>query len=565
MHQPTKSTTSPPTNKHIHTCAQHFWWRDILLLSIILSIFFGILNGVRPLSVPDEARYSEIPREMVMTGDYVTPRLNTIKYFEKPALFYWAQAGAIHLFGLSEWVVRLPTLLLGVLGCLVTYATTRMLFDRRSGWFASLLLSTSILYFAMAHTITLDMAISVFMTLCLSAFIVAIDMPTGSTRKILLGSVYVFAAFAMLTKGLVGILLPATIVGSWMLLCHQWRLLLKMQLISGIFIFLIIALPWHILVQQANPEFFHFYFIEQQFLRYLTLYASRYQPNWFFIPILLLGFFPWIVFLFQAIRYHWPSSWKERITHKKPIFLMLWASIIFIFFSFSKSKLIPYILPVFPPLAMLVGHYLSDHLEKEPTIFRKPFLSLLCISCIISIALVALPYFDQVNDVQQATFLLRSMAVWLVIGVSCATFYAYRGSIKKALAILLVTAGISLIFVNLTVAAIDTRSIKPLALALKEKLHSGDQVVMYHHYYQDLPFYLQQRITVVDCCGELYFGMQHQNTSEFMIKDTDFWQQWNGTKKVYAIMSVDKYEALKSSHKNMHLLAKTKDNVLIGN
>src|ERR1700722_8720972 len=175
MHQPPNIPTFIPAHAKVITCDQRFWWRDILLLSVILSIFFGVLNGIRPLSVPDEARYSEIPREMVVTGDYVTPRLNTIKYFEKPVLFYWIQASAIHIFGLSEWAVRLPTLLLGIVGCLVTYATTRMLFDRRSGLLASLVLSTSILYFAMAHTITLDMTISVFITLCLSAFIVAVE------------------------------------------------------------------------------------------------------------------------------------------------------------------------------------------------------------------------------------------------------------------------------------------------------------------------------------------------------------------------------------------------------
>lgn len=541
------------------------WQQDILLLTAILSIFFSVLTGIRPLSVPDEARYSEIPREMVVTGDYVTPRLNTIKYFEKPALFYWVQAGAIRLFGLSEWAVRLPTLLLGLIGCLATYATTRMLFDRRSGWFASMVLSTSILYFVMAHTITLDMTISVFITLCLSAFIVAVDMPLGLRRNILLWSAYAFAALAMLTKGLVGILLPATVIGSWILLCNQWQVLTRIQLFSGLFIFAAIAAPWHILVQHANAEFFHFYFIEQQFLRYLTLYAKRYQPDWFFIPILMLGFFPWIAFLFQALRHHWPASWQNRLEQKKPIFLMLWAGIIFIFFSLSKSKLIPYILPVFPPLAMLVGHYISNQLEKDFAIFKKQFLIILLESLLISSVLLAIPYVDEVNNLSLSFEILGAMSVCLIVGSATALFYAHRTYVQTALGILTATMAVFLILANIAVVAIDTRSIKPLAMVLKEKLKPTDEIVAYHRYYQDLPFYFQRRVTVVDCRGELDFGMQHQDTNQFMIDDANFWRRWHEKKNVYAVMSVEAYEALKQNHPDMHLLASTKDNVLVGN
>lgn len=540
------------------------WRQDIFLLLIILSIFFGILAGTRPLSVPDEARYSEIPREMVVTGDYVTPRLNTVKYFEKPALFYWLQAGAIRLFGLSEWAMRLPTLLLGLIGCLVTYATARLLFNRQSGWIASIALATSILYFAMAHTITLDMAVSVLITLCLSCFILAIDMPPGLGRKGLLSATYAFAALAMLAKGLVGVLLPGAVIGSWILFCQQWQMITRIQLFSGLGIFLAITVPWHILVQQANAEFFHFYFIEQQFLRYLTLYAKRYQPDWFFIPILLLGFFPWVAFLFQALRYHWPTSWQQRNEQKKPIFLMLWASIIFLFFSLSKSKLIPYILPVFPPLAMLVGHYIATQLEN-PLVFRKPFLAILISSALISIVLPAIPYFEQVNNLNVSRVVLSSMSIILFTGASIAGFYARRAAIKTAFAILLASMAGFLILANIAVGAVDTRSIKPLAMALKEKVKPTDEIVSYQHYYQDLPFYFQRQVTVVDCRGELEFGMQHQNTSQFMISDANFWQRWHANKNVYAVMALDTYEALKCRHPDMYLLASTKDNVLVSN
>lgn len=541
------------------------WWQDILLLSIILSIFFSALLNFRPLSVPDEARYSEIPREMVVTGDYVTPRLNTIKYFEKPALFYWIQAGAIRLFGLSEGAVRLPTLFLGLMGCLFAYVGGRVLFDRRSGLLACGVLSTSILYFAMAHTITLDMAITVFLTGCLSSFILAVDRPKGMSRNILLWAAYAFAGLAVLTKGLVGILLPAAIIVVWMMLCGQWRLILRINLLSGALIFFAITVPWHVLVQQANPEFFHFYFLEQQFSRYFTLYAKRYQPDWFFIPILIAGFFPWVIFLFQALRHHWPKTWKDRIAQKKPLFVIIWASVIFAFFSLSKSKLIPYIVPVFPPLAILVGHYLAVHLDTNKNFFRKEWLAILVGALLIGAVLLAIPYFDEVNDLTLTRIFSGAMAFCLILGSGLAMFYQSKASLKSGLTALFASMAIFLILVNVTVAAVDTRSIKSLTVALKGRLQPSDEVVAYHHYYQDLPFYVQRRVTVVDCCGELDFGMQHQNTHQFMIDEKEFWKRWAGTNKVYAVMSLTVYEALKHQHPDLNLLASTKDNVLVTN
>lgn len=544
---------------------QATWWQDILLISIVLSIFFSLFVGVRPLSVPDEARYSEIPREMVVSGDYVTPRLNTIKYFEKPALFYWLQAGSIRLFGLSETAVRLPTLILGILGCLITYVTSRALFNRRSGLIACAVLSTSILYFAMAHTITLDMAVSVFLTGCLSSFILAVDRPESASRNFLLWSAYAFSAFAVLTKGLIGILLPSAIIGIWIIACGQWKLLLKINLLSGILLFLAITVPWHILVQQANPEFFHFYFLEQQFLRYLTLYSKRYQPEWFFIPVLILGFFPWVIFLFQSLRHHVIKIWKNKIQHKNSLFLIIWASIIFMFFSLSKSKLIPYILPIFPPLAMLVGNYLAEYLDKEKKSFHIEWRIFLIGSLVISAALLAIPYFDEVNDVRLTFIYAGVMAFSLIISACLILFYQPKANLKVALTTLVLPLSIFLILMNIAVAAVDTRSIKNLAVILNERLKKSDEVVAFHHYYQDLPFYVKRGVTVVDCRGELDFGMQHQDTAQFMIDDNTFWQKWYSNKSVYAIMSEPTYKGLKQKYTDLYCLASTKDNVLVAN
>ena len=156
--------------------------RDLVLLGVLTALFFGCFLGSRPLSVPDEGRYVEIPREMVGTGDYLTPRLNGVKYFEKPPLFYWFEAGMIKLFGLSEWSVRLGPALFALFGCLaVYYAGTRM-FGRLAGLMSACILATSVLYYALSRLITLDMPVSVLLTASLLSFLLGTREPAGAAR-----------------------------------------------------------------------------------------------------------------------------------------------------------------------------------------------------------------------------------------------------------------------------------------------------------------------------------------------------------------------------------------------
>jgi 4-amino-4-deoxy-L-arabinose transferase-like glycosyltransferase len=477
------------------------WLMDFILLTLGIILLYGLFLGSYPLSVPDEARYAEIPREMLANHNFITPYLNGVKYFEKPALFYWLQAGALQLFGLQEWATRLVNVSMALLGCLLTYSGGRLLFDRRSGLLASIILATSALYFGMAHIITLDMTFSVLLSACLLFFLLAVKNPGEKPPRIFCYSAYVMAALAMLTKGLAGIVLPGVVIGAWILLLNEWRLLKNIYLPSGMLIFLTLVLPWHFLVQQQNPEFFHFYFIEQHFLRYLTTYAKRYQPVWFFVPILLAGLLPWTAFLPQAIKYHWPLHWATRQQQRIGLFLLLWAALIFLFFSFSDSKLIPYILPLFPPLALLVGHYLSAGWQGG----------------------------------RQFSFIASGAIIFYLILAS-----QYH--------------------------RIDMGSIKPLAQIVKPLLKPGSEIACYKKYYQDLPYYLRQQVTVVDWSGELAFGMQHQDTSAWMIDSKKFWRQWQSDKLVFMIIDQKKYQGLqRTTHYSFQVLAKTKKDLLVTN
>jgi 4-amino-4-deoxy-L-arabinose transferase-like glycosyltransferase len=541
------------------------WFQDIILLTLLIGTLFAAFLGSRPLSVPDEARYSEIPREMVVTHDYVTPTINYIKYFEKPPFFYWMQTTAIKAFGLSEWSMRSITALMGLLGCLFTYCTARQLYNRRSGLLASLILATSFLYYAMARFITIDMTLTTLLAASLFSFILGTQQPPGKKRSIYMWSMYAFSALAMLTKGLIGIIFPGMIIFVWMLIFNDWKNLKTYCLPTGILIWLAIALPWHILMQLRNPEFFHYYFIKQQFARYLTPVEHREQPYWFLLITLIAGFLPWIIFLIPALRHNLPPSWQQRTQQKTAIFFMLWAGLIFLFFQCSHSLLPPYILPIFPALAILTARYFGfawDKIKLRGISTGLWTVTLGMVLVFIALAVCIFQYHLIPND----KFFWLTAVIALLMAIITLIFY-YRHNVKTALIIFFIGTSCTLTSANLAVTPFTANSIKPLALFLKPELKPNAQVLSYHGYYQDLPFYLQRRIIMAGWgVSELGFGLQHQNMQNWLITDKTLWNEWRGPIQMFMFLSRADYNSLiKHYPTHMYVLAQTKKNLLVTN
>lgn len=545
---------------------QPLWKRDVLFLTLVLGGLFFILLGSRPLFVPDEGRYAEIAREMVAFNDYITPYLNHIKYFEKPILFYWLEAAVIKIAGLHIWSLRSVNAFLGLLACILTYGFARKFYGRLTGILAALILGTSTLYFVMARMITLDLPVTVFLMICLYAFLLGVHEKPGHTRRFYLWGAATFAAFAVLTKGLIGIVFPILIISSWLTLTGQWRILKSLYIPSCLFIFLAITLPWHILVNARNPGFFYFYFINQHFLRYTNKHIGHYQPSWFFIPYFIIGFFPWIAFLPQSIARF--LKWKNRHIFQTEIFLLLWAVIIFAFFSFSKSKLIPYILPVFPPLAILVARYLQQSIECQ---WNKGIKIGSLGIFFFSIFLVAIFYLfltqSSLPDPKKASLILYSALSILIMGSSLTCFYVFRRRLDAGLITLIITAWLFLLTTFTAFPAIDKRTILPLANIVKPMLTAESEIITFNKYYQDLPFYLTRRVSVLNWRNELTYGMQLEPTHEWMIDNYTFWQRWHSQKRVFAIIGLGEYHHLiqKYPQEKIILLGKTIENALISN
>jgi 4-amino-4-deoxy-L-arabinose transferase-like glycosyltransferase len=554
---------------------QQNWLSDILGLSILLGLFYALWIGSHALFTPDEGRYSEVAREMVVSGDYITPRLNGVAFLDKPVLYYWLQASAIQLFGLKEWALRFWPALIGVLSTIVLYGTGRLLFNRRTGLIAALLLATSPLYYGGAHYADLDLEVAALIADSLLCFIAAMQPGlSANLKKWLLISAYIFAGTAGLTKGLIGIAFPAMIIGSWILILQRWRVLLNMRLLTGMIIFLVITLPWYVLVQKANPEFLHFFFVTQQVSRFLTTQAFNSKaPDWFYVPVVMAGFFPWTLFLFQALAEKIRLVWNNRQQHAAECFLLLWFFIVFIFFSFPRSKTIGYILPLFPAMALLTASYLNNMWGKNVLAARALF----GITCaVLGAGFYIVTAFPVLNIQPEVFPMLHFMGMILLAAAVINCLALLRNNFQTLIISMLVISCTLLLAFVANVDKINDKSAKPIALNLKTLLQPDDEVVAFYKYYQDLPIYLERKITIVadwhapdiqdndNWLREMWYGMAFQDTNQWLIERDTFWQRWNSDKRLYVVTDADNYKEL-AAQTHVYKIMQHKDIVLLSN
>jgi 4-amino-4-deoxy-L-arabinose transferase-like glycosyltransferase len=519
----------------------------LLLLALFAAIWFSNLE-YRKLVRPDEGRYAEIPREMVATGDWLTPRLNGIKYFEKPALQYWTTAAAYEVFGEHQWTSRLWSALTGFLGVLFTAFAATRLFGRTTGLYSGIVLGSSLLYVLIGHINTLDMGVTFFMGTALMTFLLAqrADVSPGENRNWMLAT-WAALGFAVLSKGLMGIVLPGAVIVLYTLVQRDWALWKRLHLVGGTGLFLLITVPWFVAVSIANPEFFHFFFIHEHFERFLTKVHGRYHPWWTFFPILLAGILPWLITLFDTLV----SSWGKHARHKGELepkrFLLIWSVFIFAFFSMSDSKLPSYILPIFPALAVLIGERLSRMSSKTLLWHTMPILGLAVAGLWLAPSVIRLA--DEEVPLAlyagYAKWLTAAAAIWLA-GTALAAYFSWRGARTKAV----VALGLSsLIAGQLTLTGHDSlspaSSAYHLVAQIKPYLKPGVPFYSVGMYEQTLPFYIKRTVTLVDHQDEMAFGIQ-QEPDKWIPTIESFKRIWRQQPYALAIMTPDTYRRLRA-------------------
>jgi 4-amino-4-deoxy-L-arabinose transferase-like glycosyltransferase len=526
----------------------------LAILLILALAWFGTLD-YRKLVKPDEGRYAEIPREMVASGDWLTPRLNDLKYFEKPALQYWATAASYEVFGEHEWTARLWPALTGFLGILLAGYTGSRLFGRRQGNIAAAVLGSSVLYAAIAHIVTLDMGLTFFMQASLSGFLLAnrTEASEAEGKRWMLFT-WAMLALATLSKGIVAPVLAGGTLVFYTLLARDlspWR---RLHLLPGLALFLAIGAPWFVAVSLKNPEFFHFFFIHEHFERFLTKSHNRFQPWWIFLPILALGMLPWTTMLPQILR----SGWRREGGGFQPRrFLLVWSVLIYVFFSVSDSKLPSYILPIFPALALLAGDWLAGA-GRLSLVRHFSFIAILS-----GAALLASPLVKMASNPEQPLALMAAYALWLTAssaiwfaGSAATLFLAWRGRLVPAIYLAAVSTfivGQGALLGHESLAT--SNSAASLAQQLRPQLTPGVPFYSVATYEQTLPFYIKRTVTLVAFGDELSFGIE-QEPQKSLPTVKEFEAHWRADKDAFALMTPETYAELQKNDLPMEIAAR---------
>jgi len=325
---------------------------------VLAAAWFATLQA-RPLLDPDEGRYAEIPREMLASGDWITPRFDDLKYFEKPPLQYWATAVAYEAFGLRQWSSRLWSVGLAFACLPLVFAWVARLYGRDSALLALTALAVSPFFVIIGHLNLLDGSFTFWLTAAVLAFTLAQTLPPQSPaeRRWML-TAWGAGALAVLSKGIVvGVLAGAALI-LYTLSERDTRTWRRLHLGAGLPLFVAVAAPWFVVVSLRNPSFPGFFFVHEHFARFLTTVHQRVEPWWYFLPLLLLAVLPWIAPLARACRRAWAGAAASGagMPQFKPLkFLLIFAAVTLVFFSASGSKLAPYILPMLPVLAAVTG------------------------------------------------------------------------------------------------------------------------------------------------------------------------------------------------------------------
>lgn len=500
-----------------------------IVLGLVPLLLYAVMLTFSPLMEPDEGRYSAIPSAMNQTGDYVTPKLKAAVYFEKPPLTYWATALAFKLFGENEFSSRIFVGLCAWGLILLVYRMGCHFHDRQTGLYGAAVLGTFLFHAAIGRINILDMPLALFVCLAIwSGFRYLAD---GQKARLRLYQLYLFSALAFLAKGLIGVVFPFGVLVFWLLLSRRWRDLPALASPVGILVFCAFTLPWLLLVQKANPDFFRFFFIQEHFLRYATRMHDRYQPIYFYLPIILAGTLPWCAFLPTAMR----GFWKDPETVFSPVekrLVATWIGVILLFFSVSSSKLIPYIAPIFPPLALWMGHLFRRYEEglgggqpQPRTGDRIPVI----LQSLLFIAVLLGPPFLKDSPISLESWwpwvlvpvIVQLLIPWLPQAVRFRTGKGWFLTIYLLTALFLATV----IFpVSRYIA--PYKSAYPLSQAIKEHLPPGETLYQYGMSLYGIDFYTGLRTPIVDDIGEVWYGSEQLPASEreryFLTSDSFF-------------------------------------------
>jgi len=525
--------------------------------------------------------HAEVAREMVARHDWITLYANGIRYLEKAPLMYWSMAATFTLFGPEDWAARLPLAIAALALFMVVYATGRRMFASDiAGFYAALILLTSFGIFIYTRIIIPDVIVCLWLSLAMLLFWISLQQPQPSRW-----TAWGFAAACalnVLTKGLIGVVFPLAIVVIFLLINRNMDHLRRWHPFSSVLVFLLIALPWHIAAGIANPSqgdpsgtmpaagnvhgFLWFYFVNEQVLRYLNRRVPRdYDtvPLVLFCGLLAVWLMPWIAFVFKAaVSARIDQAWK---------LLGIWAAVVILFFSFSTRQEY-YALPALPPLALMIGGWLSRE-EKCPAgdplriagrriaivlfvlgagggllaayfaIHAKPPAPGVDLSSLLTQNpgdyALSLGHFLDLSTRAMSAFrvplILTSIA--LVTGTLANLILRFVNRVRIGNYALFAMMVVFLIAAHMALVTFSpVLSSKALADAIRPRLQADDVVEIHGEYEagSTLGFYLRREVRILDGrSSDLWYGSFFSDAPQIFDDDASFRGIWSGSQRIF--------------------------------
>ena len=520
--------------------------------------------GYRDLIHPDEGRYAEIAREMVASGDWVSPRLNGLLYFEKPALQYWATAIGFELFGANAFAARLWPGLTSAAAVLALWLVAHARLGARAGAIAACALGGSVWWIANGHFLNLDMGLAFFTTLALLGFWHAQrdGASPGQTRAgmwVAWGAI----ACAVLSKGLIGALLPGAVLAIWSVLARDLGVWRRMHWGSGLAIFFAIAAPWFVVVSARNPDFARFFFVHEHFERFLTTQHRRVGAWWYFVPVLALGAMPWTTLLPGALA---RALRREPGRFQLNRLMLVWAVFVFAFFSASGSKLPSYILPMFPALAVLLARHV-DAMPPAHLSWHAGASAALALAGVAALLVLPDPMARGSSAPRELELAYRD---WIVAGLATvaagalvAVFAARRGAALAAVAALAFAslAGTQVVMLGHQTLA-PLKSARVMVESLRGRIDPSAPFYSVGTYDQSLPFYLGRPVTLVAWVDEFATGIRIEPRRQVPTFDA-FERLWRAQPGAAALMAREGYERFERAGLPMRVVYRDMHRVVV--
>ena len=340
-------------------------WR----LALVLAAWLAATAWLRPLMLPDEGRYVGVAWQMLTSGDWLTPTLDGLPFFHKPPLFYWISAGAMALFGVGEFAARLPSLLAAWMTGVALFAFVRHWCGERFARLTLVALALQPFFFCGAQFANLDMLVAGFISVTVLALAHAqLRREQGRPYRRTLALAWLLAGLGVLSKGLIGFVLPGLVVTIWLFCRGRWRAIFGLLWWPGMLVLLAVTTPWFWLEQREFPDFLHYFFVVQHFKRFAGSGFNNVQPLWFYPAVIAAFGLPWLYWWARHLRDAAVDLAKPPPAGRNPVYALMWVwpLVIVGFFSMPQSKLVGYVLPAVPPLAFWAAAAFAARAEATP-------------------------------------------------------------------------------------------------------------------------------------------------------------------------------------------------------